>query len=123
MLIERMQPLVEQCLDDPNAVWDAEPARLAAQTGILRLQLALIRDLGALYQVSKPPREKADPNLVPLEKVEAMLAAQQQVAQQRLDEAVSAAVSATREELVAKEQLSLEAARERVTSALSRLQP
>lgn len=122
-LIMGLAPFVQQALADPTDVLELEPARIQANMTVIKMHTTLIKELGALYQVTARPAAKADPDMVPLREVERLLSE----AAVRTEELVAAAVLETearvRGEVEARQQLSLEAARTRVTAALSKLQP
>lgn len=120
-LIVGLQPFVEQALQDPSDVVELEPARILANAALIKLHVTLIKELGALYQVTARPVTKVDPDMVPLSEVERLL----HEAAVRSEELVAAAVADAevriRAELSQQQQLSLEAARVRVSTALSKL--
>lgn len=120
-LIDGLQPFVAEALRDPSDLVDVEPSRVMANVAVVKLQAAMIKQLGGLYQVDARPVERPDVNLVPMEKVQELLELERQEAVVRTGEAVAAAVAAVREEFAVREVLSLEAARSNLTAALSRL--
>lgn len=123
-LIRTVQPHVAEALSDPQGLHDLEPGRILAHVALTKLQITLIKELGALYRVTAEPR-KDEEQSIPAVKVEAMLQQAQDAAEARIAAAVeAAAVEARRQvlqELSLREQLSLEAARTRVAASLQRL--
>lgn len=120
-LLNSLSPIVEQMLEDPAGIHDLEPGRIAAYTATIKLYSAVLKDLGALYQVTARPHEAEDPGLVPLEVVEKMLAREREQHALELELAVRAAEERVRMEAAVRERVSLEVARERVTGALREL--
>lgn len=92
---------------------EVAPGHLVGYVGI-------IRALGKLYQVDKPPRDVA--NLVPLAKVQELLARMEVRHQEALDLAVREAEARVREELSSGSQRSITAARDLVASRLMELE-
>lgn len=120
-LINGLQPLVTQCLADPDGLWDVEPGRIQAHVALIKLQGQLIKELGALYRVTAAPVVREDPTLIPASTVAQMLAEQEARMEAAVLQAAEQAAAATRLELEQQEVLSLEAARSRVTAALEKL--
>jgi hypothetical protein len=88
--------------------------------GHLANYVATLRQLGALYQVTKPPRELQ--NLIPAAKVQEILAGMRQAHEAEI-QAVTAAVEArVRGELAAGTQRSIESARTHVMDKLADLE-
>ena len=88
--------------------------------GHLAGYLAAIRALGKLYQVEKPPR--ALMGLIPMGKVQELLARMAEQHEQAVHEAVAAAEARVRAELASGEQLSISAARSTVLTKLHDLE-
>lgn len=120
-LLNSLTPIVEQMLEDPAGIHDLEPGRIAAYTATIKLYSAVLKDLGALYQVTARPPAAEDPNLVPLDVVEKMLAREREQHAVELELAVRAAEERVRMEAAVRERVSLEVARERVTGALAQI--
>lgn len=121
-LIEGLRPHVAQALSDPAGIHDTEPGRIQAYAGLVKLQAALMKDLGALYRVQERPKADEEPEeMVSLVEHEEAL----RLAQEREDRAVAAAAEvATAAALAAvahREVLDLGAARDRVARGLKAL--
>lgn len=120
-LIEGMRPFISEALSDPGGLFDTEPGRIQAHTAMIKLQVGMIKELGALYRVTYRPEPPETEPSIPASKVEALLAE----AAVRMQEAVEAAAVEAAEQVRIqerrREQLSLEAAKQRVTSALGAL--
>lgn len=121
-LIDSLRPHVAEILADPAGIHDTEPGRIAAYTSLVKLYTSVVKELGALYQVTQRPPERVDPNLVPMEQVEAMLLRERELHALELKLAVDAAAEQARTEAAVREQLTLEAARTRVVERLRGLQ-
>jgi hypothetical protein len=87
--------------------------------GHLNGYLTAIRALGKLYQTDKPPRDVA--NLVPMVKVQELLARMEAAHDQAVREAVAATESRVRRELANGAVLSIQAAKETVSAKLAEL--
>lgn len=130
-MIESMRPFVSECLDDPGGLPDMEPSRIMANTAVIKLQAALIKDLGSLYQVSKPPTPKPEDTepMIPVTAAQEAVEQERARMEQLMHEAVQAAVVAAVEQeqarmeqlLAARERTSLQAARDRVAAAVARV--
>lgn len=120
-LIEGMRPFVAEALSDPGGLFDTEPGRIQAHAALIKLQVGMIKELGALYRVTYRPEPAEVEPMIPASKVEALM----QEAAVRMEEAVAAAALEAelraREDERRREQLSLEAAKQRVTTALAGL--
>lgn len=88
--------------------------------GHLASYVATIRQLGKLYQVEKPPR--ALQNLVPMEKVEQLLAGMREQHEEAVRREVELAEARIRAELSSGEKLSIKAAQDQVLSKLLMLE-
>lgn len=88
--------------------------------GHLAGYLAAIKQLGALYQATKPPVDLQ--KLVPMEKVAQMLAGMQERHARELAEAVAAAEQRVRDELSHGSRRSIESARSNVLAKLNDLE-
>lgn len=88
--------------------------------GHLAAYLAAVRQLGKLYQVDKPPR--ALQNLVPMDKVEQVLAGMREQHRLELEAAVAAAQARVRAELSSGEKLSVQRAQSTVLTKLKMLE-
>lgn len=123
-LIQQLQPHVAEALADPQGLHDLEPGRILAHVALTKLQVTLIKELGALYRVQQEPRRE-DEAAIPAAKVEQMLLTAQLEAEARIAAAVEQAAADARAAVVAelsqREQLSLEQARTRVAASLERL--
>lgn len=123
-LIRTLQPHVAEALADPDGLHDMEPGRILAHVALTKLQVTLIKELGALYRVQQEPRRDEEQS-IPASRVEAMLLQAQEAAEARIAAAVAEAAEQARrdvlEQLSQREQLSLEQARTRVAASLERL--
>ena len=119
-LITSLQDHVQEALSDPAGIHDTEPARVQANVAVVKLQAALIKELGLLYRVQDRPKEELEASM-PLDEVQKLL----DEAQEREDRAVAvAAAEAEARTLVAaqrRELLELETARARVLRGLGQL--
>lgn len=88
--------------------------------GHLNGYLALIKTLGALYQVTKPPPDLA--NMVPLAKVHELLARMEEQRAAAVAVAVAEAEARVRSELSAGSRISIEAAQSTVLTRLEQLE-
>jgi len=88
--------------------------------GHLAGYLSAVRQLGKLYQVEKPPRSLQ--NLIPMDKVQEILAGMAAEHEQAIRLAVAAAEARVRAELSSGQQLSIRAAKSTVLSKLHELE-
>lgn len=88
--------------------------------GHLNGYLALLKDLGRLYQLQQPPRYLQD--MVPSSKVQEILAGMEERHRREIAEAERLVEMRVRAELSSGQQLSIEAARTQVMSRLSDLE-
>lgn len=124
-IIESLRPHLAEILSDPGGIHELEPARIAANTAVIKLQASMLRELGTLYRIHQRPHVEEEKG-IPTAKVQQML----QEAEVRMEEAVAAAAvnAAALErmrvegELQERERLSLEVARVRVADGLAVLQ-
>ena len=121
-IISQLSNYVNEALSDPAGIHDTEPGRIQANTGLIKLQVTLIKELGALYRVQDRPRVDEEPEpMITVEEHEEAL----RLAQEREDRAVAAAAElATQAALAAvahREVLDLDAARDRVARGLKAL--
>lgn len=82
--------------------------------------LGVLKELARLYQAHKPPRDLA--NLVPMDKVQELLARMNEQHEQQLQEAVQAAEARVRRELEAGERVGIQAAKSAVLTKLKMLE-
>jgi hypothetical protein len=101
-----LRPLVD------NTFGEILPGHVAAY-------IACLKELGRLYQTHKPPR--ALQNLVPMDKVQQILAGMRAQQERELGEAVALAEARVRAELSHGQQLSITAARAQVLEKLDRV--
>lgn len=88
--------------------------------GHLNAYLGLLRELGRIYQLSKPPRALQD--LIPMDKVQELLAGMRDQHARELAEAVALAETRARIEAASAQKLSIEAARNTVSTRLMELE-
>lgn len=88
--------------------------------GHLQGYLGVIKELGRMYQTAKPPRDAA--NLVPMDKVQQLLAGMREQHARELDEAVAATQARVLAEVASGRQLSVQAARAMVATRLLELE-
>lgn len=88
--------------------------------GHLNAYLGLLRELGRIYQLSKPPRALQD--LVPMDKVQELLAGMREQHARELAEAVALAETRARIEAASAAKLSIEAAKNTVSTRLMELE-
>lgn len=117
-MIEGLRPFVAEALSDPAGIHDTEPGRILAYTGLVKLQMSMIKELGLLYRLQDRPRVEEAEEMISLVDHEEQL----RLAQEREDRAVAAAAElATQAALAAvahREVLDLGVARERVARGL-----
>lgn len=120
-MIEGLRPHVAQALSDPAGIHDTEPGRLQAYAALIKLQVALVKELGLLYRVQDRPREEETEPMVPLAEMQREL----ELAQEREDVAVAAAADAAAQAtalaLQRREVTDLAVARDRVARGLKAL--
>jgi hypothetical protein len=87
--------------------------------GHLAAYLATVRQLGRLYQAEKPPADLD--NLVPLAKVQEILAGMQARHEEEVSRAVAEAEARVRKEVASGEQMSISAAKDLVSGRLDEL--
>lgn len=120
-MIEGMRPHVREALSDPAGIHDTEPGRLQAYTAMVKLQATLIKELGLLYRVQDRPRVEETEEMISLVEHEREL----ELAQERQDRAVAAAVAAVQQQMVEaavqREVVDLAVARDRVARGLKAL--
>lgn len=119
-MIAGLRPYVAQALADPEGIHDLEPSRLVAYTQLLKLQASLLKDLGLLYRVQDRPVTEEEER-VPASVVAAMLQEQAAVHAEEMRQMSVDVETRVRSELLARERLSLEAAREQVLGAVAAL--
>lgn len=102
-----LRPLVD------NTFGEVQPGHLAGY-------VATMRELGRLYQTSKPPRDLE--NLVPLTKVQEVLARMTEQHQAELEVAVAAAEQRVRMELSSGSRVSIQAAQAAIETKLLELE-
>lgn len=119
-LAETLKPFAEAAFDgDPAALSYMEPARISAQTAVVKLYLSSLEKLGGLYRVTHEPvkPEPVEP-MVPAAQVPLMIeravetAVEQAIEQFRLDQEAAR---------VAREQVSADEAKAALSAALVRI--
>lgn len=119
-LVETLKPAVAEALDG-TSLYDLEPARIQANTALVKLNAALLQQLGALYRVQERPKEQGE-QMVPASQVQQLL--------ENLEERMLLEVEAAREEGLRlgraeagrREQLSVQAARDKLQLSLAAVQ-
>lgn len=118
-IIEGLRPQIAEILREP--LLELEPGQVQAYVAVLKLNVAMIKELGLLYRVQdRPQQEKQD--VMPVEAVTRLL----EEAQARTEEAVAAALEQGRRlgelEAVRREQVSLQDAARKLRGSLAALQ-
>lgn len=119
-LAETLKPFADSAFDgDPSSLSYMEPARISAQTAVVKLYLSSLEKLGQLYRVThEPVKPEPEVPMVPAADVPRMIEAAVEVA---VDEAVKATIAEL--EAVRQERVRMEGtvAREQLSQALVRI--